>query len=304
MLPWWPRALVEPLRHPLQTLLVLSRFPWRGTLLFEGQMVRATELPRWYLLEWFSIRLPEFVLLGLALGLGLFVHRVMTGRHRREAWTGAPPERRIGAVVVVFAALFPPFWGFVTHPVLYDGLRHFLFAVPMLVALAAMAYAAVLRDSRRWLRASLATLMALFLAGTLIEMIVLHPYEYIYFNRVVAGGLPKASKREQVDYWGAADKAGAEWIAANYAPRPGDEPLRVANCNESASVEEYLPRGSFVWVSLEGSPDLFLGARRSACWDRATGTVTHTIEPEGVRLLEVKEVSARAVASRLPSPGS
>jgi len=65
---------------------------------------------------------------------------------------------------------------------------------------------------------------------TLSDMVRLHPYESVYFNRLVAGGLPRAAERFETDYWGSSYREGAEWVANHYTS--AREPkIRVANCS-------------------------------------------------------------------------
>ena len=48
------------------------------------------------------------------------------------------------------------------------------------------------------------------------DIVTLHPYEYIYLNRLGAGGQTEASTRFETDYWGLSYKEGLDWLAANY----------------------------------------------------------------------------------------
>jgi len=43
----------------------------------------------------------------------------------------------------------------------------------------------------------------------------LHPYEYMYFSPLV-GGVPGATGKYDMDYWGVCNKLSAEWLASNY----------------------------------------------------------------------------------------
>lgn len=49
-------------------------------------------------------------------------------------------------------------------------------------------------------------------------MIALHPYEYIYFNRL-SGGLVAAENQYETDYWGLSVREAMEWLNNNVAPK-------------------------------------------------------------------------------------
>ena len=51
-------------------------------------------------------------------------------------------------------------------------------------------------------------------APILLNMIELHPYEYVYFN-LAFGGLKNAHNRYETDYWGLSMREAMEWINEN-----------------------------------------------------------------------------------------
>ncbi|HKU36563.1 MAG TPA: hypothetical protein VJR89_00410 [Polyangiales bacterium] len=64
MLATWPWAQLKPFENPFEAMRVASRFGWGGEVLFEGRMIKATELPLSYLPVWFRLTLPETYLLS------------------------------------------------------------------------------------------------------------------------------------------------------------------------------------------------------------------------------------------------
>src|SRR5581483_5229388 len=104
---------------------------------------------------------------------------------------------------------------FLLRPVVYDGLRHFLFLLPPLTLLAAMAaleFTQAHRSSRSWILVTALCLLDFF--AVFSHAWNLHPYEYIYFNELV-GGLKGAEGRFDNDYWGASFKEAVEWMETN-----------------------------------------------------------------------------------------
>ena len=53
-------------------------------------------------------------------------------------------------------------------------------------------------------------------------MRALHPYEYTYFNRLVAGGMEQANQRFEMEYWGTSFLEAADWLNEYYRPVGGD----------------------------------------------------------------------------------
>ena len=97
-----------------------------------------------------------------------------------------------------------------------------------------------------------ALLLAASLLATVVDMVQLHPYQYVYFNRVVAGGLPRAAERYDTDYWGAAGKEAVEWTVDHYTRRNLQQPVGVTALSEHALLRqlEELDRGRRRFVAV------------------------------------------------------
>ena len=88
MVAMWPWAWSAPIVAPLVAMKFASRFPFTGTTLFRGELLKATAVPASYLPTWFAITTPEFYFVAFALGLGRVRHP--TSHH------GAGRRSRIG----------------------------------------------------------------------------------------------------------------------------------------------------------------------------------------------------------------
>ncbi len=290
MLPWWPAALVRPITQPLRTLRELSNFDWNYNVFFDGRQILATELPWTYLPKWFLMTMPEFVLLGIVAAVVVAL-RGRPGRRRVGADAPPPPRAvaviRWGTLVLTFA--FPALFAIATGAVLYDGLRHFLFAVPLLAVIAAVGVDAAL-DARTPLRTATAVVFTALLAWTAADMVRLHPHQYVWFNRAVAGGVDKAARSYETDYWGNAYKEAVEWIDTRYGALAGGQPIRVASCSQRTATEYYLPPDRFRYVGRERDPQLFLGAPRFGCSDWLEGRVVHEVGRMGATFVIIKEI--------------
>jgi hypothetical protein len=288
MISAWPWAQLDPISRPLEAIFAASHFNWAGDTLFEGQRIAATQLPARYLLVWFGITLPEVYWVAAGAGLAMIV---LAFRTRATPRTSELP-RSVGLGLLVFSVLLPLTAALITRPTLYDAHRHFLFLFPPLAALAGIAIAAFSSDSRIWksVRASVAGAWLLAALLVSIEIVQLHPYEYVYFNRAV-GGLPGAVGRYETDYWGASYREGLAWVVRHVHQA---RPLRLAACDSSSAgrLYYYLQRwpgaaARFSLVDAPQSADLYLAVTRLDCHRRVPAEVLHVIERQGAPLLYV-----------------
>lgn len=282
MLMAWPWAQLSPLSGPIAAMRAASRFSWDGTMLFAGQMVSSTDLPASYLPTWFAITTPETYALALLMGAGALT------------WYGAPLSRTAssGLITVAMAAAGPPIAALLTRPVLYDGLRHFLFLFPPLAVLAGVSVDTFMTAARPpAVRALGLATFALAAALTLRDIIALHPYQYVYFNRLF-GGTMAAAGRYETDYWGASYREGFAWVATHVSRLAEKGPTRMASCNDNSNRRlDYYRRRSTVAEQVAIAPDyasadVYLAVTRYDCHKRP-GQILHVVERAGAPLLYV-----------------
>jgi hypothetical protein len=182
----------------------------------------------------------------------------------------------------------------ITRPTIYDGHRHFLFWLPPMAAIAGVALNAALHHVRipRAFRIGGAGVLTALVLLVLFDMARVHPYEYLYFNRLY-GGLPAANGNFETDYWGASFREGFDWVVHN-VPQTSKKPVKVAVCNASPGQWqlEYLRERWGVnkkYVVVKGEQKahkIYLGFTRGDCHKRE-GEVLHVVERLGVPLLYV-----------------
>lgn len=231
----WPWGVADPL-NPFRAVAYFSRFfeePWQE--LFNGTLVRVTDMPRSYLPTLLALKLPvPFVALALA-GLVAALH----GAWRR----GETANRRAILVLVALAAALPVVVTVVLRPALYNGIRHFLFVIPPLAVLGGLAANRLFEMARArghvvaW---SAAAALAIGLLAPLIDTIRLHPFEYTYFNRLI-GGVAGARGRFMLDYWGLSEKQASQALASKIAElglqHPEGRPWKLAVCGHHRSPQ-------------------------------------------------------------------
>lgn len=262
MLLCWPWAQISPLLNPLKALRAVSKFQWPGLVFFDGRYYPAADLPRSYLPTWFAISLPEFYFIAGLCGLILIVKYAATFENNAKRWEQIS---KLGLLLV--AAFSPILTAVALDATLYDGLRHFLFVIPPLAILAGIAFTKLLSSNTNPILKMCAITLVFFSMGlTVSDMVQLHPYQSVYFNRVVGGGSKKAAQRFETDYWGSSYKEGAEWVIKNYHSS-SKQKIRVANPSDPFLTGYYFSKTAalkrrFATVRPDQSPHLFLTTTR------------------------------------------
>jgi hypothetical protein len=237
----WPWGVVEPL-NPIRAVEYFATFfekPWRE--LFAGELILVPDMPRRYVVQLFSLKLPELLLLLGSIGVVIAFAGVVTGR--------LSTRRRAMLLVTALAAVVPVALTVATRPAMYNGVRHFLFVVPPFAALGGYAGAVMLRALARrhaWAAATVAGLFVVGISLPVIDMVRLHPYEYTAFNHL-AGGVPGANGRYMRDYWGLSFKQTSQQLLATLAAK-GEKPpdgrnWRIAVCGPHRPAEVGLGPG-------------------------------------------------------------
>jgi hypothetical protein len=287
MLACWPWAQLAPLRHPVRALAQFSDFAG-NPVLFDGEIVASSSLPRTYVAKLFALTLPEFYLAAFALGAASLA----------AGGFAVAGTRRVKAVRVAWVAALaalPLAWAILGRTPLYNGVRHLIFVVPTLAVLAGVAVdsAAGSRLPAGVRGAGLAVVAACAaLAG--VDMVRLHPYQYVYFNRLLAGGLASAVTRYETDYWSASYKEGIEWVCGHYSSSELREPVRVGG-DMLVPFASYLDRGKcvapfFTAVAPEQDPHVLLVSVAQHGDLDLRARLLYTVERLGAPLLYVYEL--------------
>lgn len=283
MIAFWPWAQVDPLRNPFRAFQKFSRFWADASVLFDGRFLLSGGLPRAYMPKLLALTLPDFYAIAYLLGAFAVVSWL------RERRPGPDFARRAFQLLwVVALATAPVGWVVVNRTPVYNGVRHLLFVVPFLAVLAGLSAAAWFeRGWSRPARLVAAAGLAVSLVITLVDMVELHPYQYVYFNRLFAGGLPRAAERYETDYLCASYKEGIEWMAREYL-RPGlREPVRVdGNCSH-VPFWYYLDRGAVETTHV--GPHVVFATTTFGDHQKTPGRVVHVVRRQGVPLLYVFE---------------
>lgn len=302
MIAAWPWASLAPL-NPVYAIFAFAHFHYTIHTLAFGQVYEMADVPRWYVPAYLAIKLPLTLLAGIFAALLAALWSV-----RRDRWLRDAQQREIS--LLAFMAVFPVLCHVISQGPAFTGMRHFIFVVPPLAALAGIGFDAVvakLEGRSRLLAASaLAAIAAAFVfnAATLVR---LHPYEYVFFNPLVAG-LEGASRRFDMDYWVnvmpeavASLEAFLDRGARNKTvPRPR---YLVAVCGDREAFEnEAKEDPRLVWAENWDEADFFIAPTQMNCDRALPGKTIANIERFGVPIGVVKDrrTIARPALSRHP----
>ena len=304
MLVFWPWAQQAPFTHPLQTLVYFSHeiFPFRT--LFAGRYFPATDLPRAYLPTYIALALPELILLLLAASpIAAIAIAARRGRALERC-------RSLQFFILGFAIVFPVAYAVAIKAVLFDGMRHFIFVLPLIAALAAVladrALAVLERAAPRRPALRRYGYGALALYGILHVTVMarLHPDEYVYYNGFI-GGVEGAAGLFKLDYWANsyAEAVGAleDHLRAEYGADFMNHDFTVSVCGPPISAAYYFP-SNFIFTPNHDEAEFFIAFTKDDCDKSLPGKVIYRVERMGTLLSEVidrREALVREARSRL-----
>jgi hypothetical protein len=321
MLVFWPWAQLGPLRRPLIALSRMSSFNLHErSMPFGNRRISTLSPPGDYLLRYFGFKLPELVLILVVAALGVFVVRAIRLRKRSKAERAglvlpklgelAADERRRVAVAgfLVFAILFPPLYAIAKRSPLYDGLRHFLFLVPIFAIVAGVSLARLVRLVAARSRAAaggLTALVAAYCVRMILMMVHLHPHQYLSFNGFI-GGLPGAFLRYDTDYYGNTYKEAFETLREHLWRTERERylaaPYVVSACMPPFIAREYL--GTNFELDEKSGPkaEFWLGYTRNNCYLKHSDAPELTrVEREGTLLNLIRDLRSEEQRGRVPT---
>lgn len=231
-----PYLAADPLHNFQELLSASAKFPWSGDILFAGKIYQANNLPWYYLPTWIAISTPLSILF-------LLIHSLVNFKK----WLKI--EKLFWLSITINLIIF-----YLLKPIIYDGLRHFLFLLPILASLAGLALLRIIKKKQK----IILTLVAINLLIVSWQIIKLFPYQYTYFNELV-GGTKGADGRYELDYWGASYREATLWLNEHTDEA---ETTTVFTCGDPAQFLNYAT-DNFVLVESPENADLLICHKRA-----------------------------------------
>jgi hypothetical protein len=230
----WPYLWANPLGNFFNSFQMMSAFPHMGTTIYNGQAFHPYELPRIYVPHILGVQLTIPALLFAVSGLIAVLVR----------------KRPRGETLVLMIVLgwlgIPLAWSIFGERIFYANAHQMMFALPPLFLLSAYSF--------DWIASQLGNKMLVgaglvALIPSIVGIVSLHPYEYLYYSPLV-GSIEQAASRFSLDYWCTMSREGM-LIINEIAP---ENATIGTNC-------EYTQIGAFARDDLK--------TRREPFWDEA-----------------------------------
>ncbi|MBI5841479.1 MAG: hypothetical protein HZB19_15410 [Chloroflexi bacterium] len=187
----WPYLWPNPPARLVESFQVMSQYPWKGQVLFNGAYYASNNLPISYLPYLLLIQSTEPI--WPLFVIGLFALR----------------RNNFALISTLLWFIIPLIALIATRAPLYDNTRQIFFILPPVFLVAGLGVDSVLkRVSRPTVRAGI---VALLLLPGLCAGVRLHPYEYVYYNSLVNNPTGKF----ELDYWAVSYREAANWLNRN-----------------------------------------------------------------------------------------
>jgi hypothetical protein len=205
----WPYLWPNPPVRLFESFQVMSQYPWKGQVLFNGNYYSSTDLPYSYIPVLLAIQFTEPI-------WPLFVVGLFALRKNNIALISTA----LWFILPILALIF-------VHAPLYDNTRQIFFILPPVFLVAGLGVESVL-GRMKLLKVKAGLALLLILPGV-VAGIRLHPYEYVYYNALA--GNP--SGRFELDYWAASYREAANWLNVN---APADATVVVGDPGHIAEL--------------------------------------------------------------------
>jgi hypothetical protein len=169
MIAAWPWAATS-LFNPIRAVFAFAHFEYPIRTLLAGKVYVMADTPRMYVPIYLAIKLPLLLWAGAGLGLLTLARPVATSGDRLRVRE---------TLFIALVALLPVVFQIIGRGPAFTGMRHFIFVVPPLAALAGIGFDRTLA----WLDGRSRALARIFLVGvgvgylwTTSVLVRLHPY--------------------------------------------------------------------------------------------------------------------------------
>ena len=215
---FWPFLWSDPIINFIWAFKSLSSFPLDLMKnLYFGNYIYSTYVPWHYSLIWISITTPILYVVLFLFGFSTSFTRVIKrllnideNKKFNDLWRG---KKEMIDLMILLNFFLPIFAVIIFNSTLYDGWRQLYFIYPSFLLLSVYGFQKIIKKiKKKKLHNYFLTFVILSLAINLVNMIKIHPYQYVYFNFL---GGKEIEKNFEADYWGVSIKQAIEYIISN-----------------------------------------------------------------------------------------
>jgi len=247
----WPLLWEKPLDNFLYAIDNLSKYPFPGTILFNGAMLTGQELSWNYIPVWFVINTPiVYLLLG---GLGILIFCKNSLKKLIKVDLAGIDKNNL---LFIFSFFAPVLVVIVLHSVLYDSWRHLFYIYPAFILLAIYFISMVIKTKHK---SFVFAFTLISISATSFFMISNFPFYHVYFNPTMSFHESEyLRKNYDLDYWGVSYNKALEYILEN----DKKDTILIAGPNPPASQNVYMlpdkDQKRFVFVGYNEHPDYYI----------------------------------------------
>lgn len=191
----WPFLWPDPIAHLAIAFQTMSKYPWDGSVLFNGTIQKATNISWNYIPVWFFITTPIVYLISGFFG---------------AIMTLTSPKNNRDNLMHLTCFFTPVIMVILLGSVLYDGWRHLFFIYPPFVLLAMFGLNTLMKGTLKKI-ILIIVFMNFFSIGFFMKQN--YPLAHVYFNEFLTFREPEYMRKNfDLDYWGVSSKPALEYI--------------------------------------------------------------------------------------------
>jgi hypothetical protein len=212
---WWPWLWPDPIGNFISAFFSLSQYKiWSGQVLYIGKVYEPTQLPWHYTLVWILVTTPLLYTFSFIVGIFYTIRALIFKGIRLKTF-----ENRFDLIILGWF-IIPLVMVWVFHSSLYAGWRHMFFIYPAMLVISIRGvinfYKSIKTDfNNRFLPAIFIGAILISIIGTVVSMIVYHPYEGLYFTIFAGKNLKSANFRYGLDFYGICTKEALDYLIDN-----------------------------------------------------------------------------------------
>lgn len=204
----WPYLWRNPIQNFRNSFITMSKFPWDGGVLFDGQYMTASHLPWNYGIIWFLISNPTLYLVLGIIGIIFFIYNSF-----RNYKNLLLDEIERNNLLYFFCFIMPIIAVIDLHSVIYDTWRQLYFIYPAFILLAIYGLNRLIKTKAKLIAVAIPIIV---IGLTAFYMVNNYPFEHIYFNEFVRSDEPEHIRKNwEFDYWGTSYKQALDYIVKN-----------------------------------------------------------------------------------------
>ena len=264
--------------------------------LLNGEIIQSNNVSGLYVISSQFFKTPEYIIV-LYIIFGFFILQIQKNlKYKIENFNTK-------VVFIVSSLLLPNILILLNPFAIYDGIRFFMFSLPYLAIVPAIAINFLFKNYEKNLYKTILIFLLILKIYFLYTFILLTPFHYTYLN-LFAGKFSKSHDKFENDYWGTSLKELSKKIEKNKVLQ-SDEMFKLVICGVGkGSTKYYLNKikdFKYQIVSENENPDFVILTNRiltnynkkkpklKTCFDKYSGRIIEKVSRKGLILSAIKE---------------